>query len=872
MSAAQAAERLARYGPNQLHPGTRTPELVKFLRQFKNFFALLLTAGALLAFMAEALDPHRGNLAIGIALLAVVLLNALFTYLQEHRSEQIMESFRRMLPNRVTVIREGREQRIEAWRLVPGDVMVLSEGDAVPADGRLIEEHRLKIDLSSVTGESEPQLRTLECTHPDILESRNMAFSGTLVQSGDGKALVFATGMATRIGHIVGLTRSVEEAETPLRRELKHFIRIISAIAIVLGVVFFVAGELMGRGELASLIFAIGIIVANVPEGLLPTVTLALSMATRRMAARKALVRNLESVETLGSTSVICTDKTGTLTQNRMSVSTVVVDGRAFAALDPQLRRQPGLETAWETMVLCNNAALSEDGYIGDPTEGALLAYAERLRPTKALHDMTRTLELPFDSATRRMITVCRSPEGRCRAYAKGAPEVILAMCMEMELNGRRVPLSAARRRRAEEAYRHLAGRGERIITLAYRDGGLDEAGAPGGFVFLGLVGLLDPPRPEVPEAIARCRSAGVRVIMITGDYGLTAEAIARQVGLIGERGRVVRGEQLAGLGDEALGQLLEEPELVFARTSPEHKLRIVRALQARGEVVTVTGDGVNDAPALKHADMGVSMGRSGTEVAREASHMVLLDDNFATIVAAIEEGRTIYANIRKFIAYILTSNVPEILPFIALVLLDVPLALTVVLILCIDLGTDILPALGLGAERPERDVMRHPPRPRGEHLLTPGLLLRSYGILGPLQAAGGFFAFFTVLFDGGWQWGQSLGSGEPLYRTAVTAFFAAVIFCQVANALATRTQHESLFRVGLLSNRLVLLGIAVELALLGAIAYLPPCNAFFGTAPLAAWQLALGLPFAVGIVAVEELRKLLLRRGGPRAARWLAW
>ena len=868
----EVRSRLSQIGVNELRVRKDTPEIIKFLREFRNFFAILLIAGGLLALLADYLDPGQGNFYIACALFGVVVLNATFTYLQEHQSEKIMESFQRMLPAMVVVLRDAQLAQVEAKTLVPGDVITLSEGDRVPADCRLLEANSLTVDLSSLTGESEPQELYPAKSDEILLQSRNMLFSGSLIQSGDAKAVVCRTGMNTEIGNIVELTKSTAEVETPIRKELKHFIKIISAIAIFLGISFFLVSVAIGRGELASLIFAIGIIVANVPEGLLPTVTLALTMASKRMARKNALIKNLESVETLGSTTVICSDKTGTLTQNRLSVSSLVLGGDPFTASDPALLDHARFDETCRIMKLCNNAHLTEDGYAGDATEGALLLYASRAKPDVGLQSVTRVAEEPFNSTVKRMITLCEhTVGGDYEAYLKGAPEVVLEMCDRVYLNGETLPLTKVRHNHMIDEYRTLAARGERGLALAFRP--VSDAQIPSdGYIFVAIVGMLDPPRPEVPDAIERCHNAGIRVAMLTGDYGLTAETIGRQIGLIQKHGTVVQGDELAEMDEHQLDHVLEERELIFARISPAQKLRIVRAFQARGEIVTVTGDGVNDAPALKNADMGVAMGLRGTDVAKEASNMVLMDDNFATIVAAVEEGRTIFDNIKKFIAYILTSNVPQILPFIAYVLLDIPLPLTVVLILAIDLGTDILPALGLGAEKPETDVMHKPPRKRSERLLTGNLLAMSYCIIGVIQAAAGFFSYFVILYAGGWQWGDQLPSSDPLYRTAITGFFASIIICQVADVLICRTRRQSILSAGIFSNRLVWLGIAAELALLGLIAYVPAFNIFFGTAPLEGWQLLLSVPFALLILFGDEVRRVFVRRENPFVLRWLTW
>jgi len=868
-----AARRLAQYGNNELHVRKETPEIVKFLRQLTNFFALLLIAGSALAFFADYLQPGQGNFHIGVALLAVVLLNAVFTYAQQHEADRIMESFRNMLPPMISVLRDGEVSRIEARLLVPGDVILLEEGDRIPADGRLIEINQLKVDHSSLTGESEPQLRKLACTHDSLLESRNMVFSGTLVQSGNGRALVYGTGMSTQIGKIVQLTKETVAVDTPIRIELRYFIRVISTIAIALGVLFFMLSVVLGKPFIGSLIFAIGIIVANVPEGLLPTVTLALTMASKRMARKNALIRNLEAVETLGSTTVICTDKTGTITQNRMKVTTLVLGEHEWSAYQEGLAQAEGFDEAWAAIVLCNNARLNQHGYLGDPTEGALLVFAQQMKPLNGFAArFPRIHESPFESATRRMITTHGNGQGKPNlAYMKGAPEIVFGKCTRMLRRGEIVEFDAAARQQALELYEVLAARGERVLALAFKTTEAPQADEH-EFIYIGLLGMLDPPRDEIPDAVDKCRSAGIRVFMITGDYHTTAESISRQVGLYTGDGRVITGDKLAEMSEAELSRLLDDRELVFARTTPMQKLQIVRALQKKGEIVTVTGDGVNDAPALKNADMGVAMGVSGTDVAKEAADMVLMDDNFATIVSAIEEGRTIFANIKKFIAYILTSNVPEILPFIAFVALGAPLALTVVLILSIDLGTDLLPALGLGRERSESDVMKLPPRKRDERLLTWTLLGMSYGIIGMLQAAAGFFAFFVVLHQGGWTWGSELPESGLLYRTAVTSFFAAVVICQVADVLICRTRRQSILSAGIFSNKLIWAGIAVELGLVAAISHVPFLQPFFGTAPIGWFEVSLGLPFAFAILLGDEFRRWQIRRGNRFVQRWLTW
>jgi sodium/potassium-transporting ATPase subunit alpha len=905
----EAAHRLKECGANILKEIGKENIIKKYLRQFKNLFSILLTVGAILSFVGEYLDPDKGNMYIGIALAGVVIINGTFTFIQEYQAEKTMESFRQLLPPHARVLRKGKVKDILASELVVGDIILLEEGDKIPADGRLIETNALKVDSSAITGESEPQLRSLECTHPNMLESRNMVFSGTLVQSGNGKAVVFGTGQDTQIGSLATLTQQTSDVETPIRKELNHFIKVISTIAIFLGVVFFMLAFLLQDIVLASLIFAIGIIVANVPEGLLPTVTLALSLASRRMASQNALIKQLESVETLGSTTVICTDKTGTLTQNKMTVNSLMIGVDRLVIQSPLSSKTANQKTEENTNKadtegiadleeefyisenplwiseklpsvfvrvagLCNNAKLREfpSGYSGDPTEGALLVFANSIKDIKRLqNEYQRLEEFPFDSITKRMEVICRTPEGKLEVYLKGAPEVVVKMCSSSLDSGEVRKLDETKQQELFDRHLNLAKKGERVLALAYRQ--IEELKEyTEDFVFLGFIGIVDPPRPEAREAIAKCHTAGIKVVMITGDHPVTAESIAKDVGLANAgKLEIITGDELATLSQIDLASRLKNPSIVFARTSPVQKLKIVKLFQAEGEIVTMTGDGVNDAPAIKNADMGVAMG-SGTDVAREAADMILLDDNFATIVNAIEEGRTVFDNIKKFIVYIITHTIPEVLPYIAFILFALPLPMPVQLILAIDLGTDMLPALALGEEKGEEDIMKRPPRYRDEKLLTPQVLLTAYGIKGPIEAIAGFFCYFAVLLEGGWSFGEQLASNNPLYMQSITAFFSAVIICQIANVFSSRTRFQSVFTIGLFSNRMVLVGIATELLILALIIWNPAANIIFNTHPLDLRYLLIAVPFAFLLLGVDELRKYLVRKNVRWVTRFLKW
>jgi sodium/potassium-transporting ATPase subunit alpha len=863
LTQAEAGRRLHEYGFNEIKEVRRTPLYLRFLSQFTHFLAVLLWLAAALCFLSEYLRPGEGMLSLGVAIAGVIVVNAVFTFIQEYRAERAVAALRKLLPFKVTVVREGVTGEIPAREVVPGDVVLLEEGDKVPADGRLLDANRLMVNNAPLTGESEPRSRSAEPAQGDYLESPNLVFAGTLVVSGRGAAVVLATGMATEFGKIAHLTSAVEPGLSPLQREIVRVTRIVAVIAVIMGTAFFTLGSFLGRGFWHNFLFAVGIIVANVPEGLLPTVTLALAMGSQRLAQKKALIKNLNSVETLGAVTVICSDKTGTLTQNRMEVK------RVWTLEAPQ----PGEEAAEEILRkiawFCNNAKYADGVYSGDPTEVALLKAA----PVGGGDLVGERLgEIPFDAERKRMTTVNRVG-GEVFVFTKGALETVLPLCTHIQKGSQRELLGPGERDRLEEAYHALMDEGLRVIAGAWRKAAPGEeprAGEKGedwegDLICAGLMGLEDPPRPEVKEAVVRCREAGIRIVMITGDAGRTAVAIAREIGLVGAHPTVVDGRALKDLSDPELGRVLAGPEVIFARMTPRHKMRIVSLLQEAGERVAVTGDGVNDAPALKKADIGVAMGLVGTDVAREAADMVLLDDNFATIVRAIEEGRGVFDNIRKFISYIFASNIPEIVPYLAFVVFQLPLPLTIMQILAVDLGTDMMPALALGAERPSPGVMRQPPRSPEERLLKPGILVRAYLFLGPIEALAGMAGYFFVLFSGGWVWGQALAPTDVLYLTATTACLAGIIVTQIGNVFACRSFTESVLSLGFFSNRLVLWGIATEILLALALVYHPWGQAIFGTAPLT-WQVwAFLLPFGAALLLLEELRKLLVRTFSPR-------
>jgi calcium-translocating P-type ATPase len=861
LSSSEAARRLGEFGPNRVERIRGDSLLRRGVRQFSHFFAIILAVAAALAFFAERSAPGSGMATLGWAIIGVIVLNGAFSFWQEYRADRAMAALDKLLPHTANVVRDGAVVVRDTTELVPGDVVVLEDGDRVSADARVVESFGIRIDDSALTGESVTTARDVKPSEVlDPLHCRNIILAGTAVVAGRGRALVYATGPATEFAKLAHLTQVAKAPLSPLQREIVRVSRILALLSLALGVVFFGVGVSAELSLWTSLLFAIGIIVANVPEGLLPQVTLTLAMASRRMATRKALVRHLASVEALGSSTVICTDKTGTLTENRMAVRTVFAAGRVQALDTIGAAREPAVQHLVACAASCHAVRTTPQGLAGDPMEIALVEFARRVHP--GLTQPPQLDEVPFDSDRRRLSTLHETQTGPV-LFTKGAPEVVLALASRIELDGGPVPLTPERRARVVEADEALAAEGLRMLAFAYRRVPENTAhdDLERDLVFAGIVGMHDPPRPEVPAAIARCRDAGVRVIMITGDHPLTARAIAKGIGLSSDA-HAVTGDELRRMPEAQLQLALDDPAILFARIDADQKMRIVRALKRKGEVVAVTGDGVNDAPALKAADVGIAMGVSGTDVAREAADIVLLDDNFASIVNAVEEGRAVFANIRKFLTYVLTSNVPELVPYLAFVLLAIPLPLTVLQILAVDLGTDILPALALGAEPPDPAVMREPPRGRRQRLIDAPLLLRSYVLLGAFEAAAAMAAYFFVLYDGGWHRGDVLPATSMLYREATTACLTAIVVMQVANVLLCRSERAS--ALGPLQNRLLVFAIAAELLLILAVDYTALGNAIFATAPLrpTAWLVA--VPFAAMMFVVEELRKARVRSRPP--------
>ena len=900
-----AQQRLAVFGPNLLKEAKGTPLIVKFLANFTHLMAIMLWVAGIGAFLAQM--PQ-----LGIAVWAVNVINGVFSFFQEYRAEKATEALKKILPQTCRVMRDGEEKRILAEELVPGDVIFLQEGDNIPADCRLISSADLRVNQSTLTGESHPVNRSaLPVSGEGLTETEipNLIFASTYVAAGSGKAIVYRTGMNTAFGHIAEMTQQMGEDLSPLQKEMEQITKIITFIALGFGVVFFIIAFTISSTPLVkSLILALGMIVAFVPEGLLPTVTLALAMGTQRMAKRNALIKKLSAVETLGSTNVICTDKTGTLTQNEMTVRSIWVpfsqDGQVTAGreisvsgigyepvgqfseegkrIDPKV--DPALSAVILTQAKCNTSRLippedKSDGskstwkVLGDPTEAALIVLAKKAGYSQEDFNYAQNIaELPFDSRRKRMsvIQMVRNEDGLQRmAYVKGGIREILDTCNTLRIGDQVVPLTQEWINTIMARNDDYARQGLRVLAAAMRTLPQDlqdyqVENIETGLTFLGMVAMMDPPRDDVIEAVQKCYHAGIRIIMITGDYGLTAESIARRIGIVsGENLRIITGAELENMTDEALVGAVKE-QVIFARVAPEHKLRVVSALQNQGNVVAVTGDGVNDAPALKKADIGVAMGLSGSDVAKEAADMILMDDNFSSIVNAIEEGRAVYENIKHFTTYIFTSNTPEAVPFIVNSFTGgrIPIALDVMHVLSIDLGTDIVPALALGAEPPEPGTMDRPPRKLSDHLISRQLLVRAYLVLGPVQALASMSAFYLYYWTNGYagQW-LNLPAEGPIYRSATAMALAAVVFTQIGNLFTMRSTTRSVFKMPLFSNPMIWIGILSEILVILAIVYVPFMQDFIGTGPFEAKYWLYHLIWIPSLPLVDSIWKAVQNR-----------
>merc|ERR1712168_1259667 len=880
---------------------------------------------------------------LGIVLTLVVTVTGIFSYYQESKSAAIMESFKNLVPQFAKVYRDGKKIDIEAKDLTLGDIVDIQFGDRIPADVRVIESKGFKVDNSSLTGESEPQLRTPEYTHENPLETRNLAFFSTNAVEGTMKGVVVNTGDNTVMGRIAGLASGLDSGDTPIAKEIAHFIHIITGVAVFLGVSFFIIAFILGYNWLDAVIFLIGIIVANVPEGLLATVTVCLTLTAKRMASKNCLVKSLEAVETLGSTSCICSDKTGTLTQNRMTVAHMWFDNKIVEADTSEDQSGSAFDknaAGWKTLervaCLCNRAefkggqnevSILKREVNGDASEAAILKCTE-LSKGNVMEYRARNkkvCEIPFNSTNKFQVSVHEQEDKSDSRYLlvmKGAPERILQRCTSIVIDGTERPMTQEWKDAFESAYMELGGLGERV--LGFCDFMLPEDKYPRGYPFdpdeenfpleglrfVGLMSMIDPPRAAVPDAVVKCRSAGIKVIMVTGDHPITAKAIARSVGIISDgqetvediaarkgipvsevnpreaRAAVVHGGEIKDMDDKHMDEILmNHTEIVFARTSPQQKLIIVEGCQRMGAIVAVTGDGVNDSPALKKADIGVAMGIAGSDVSKQAADMILLDDNFASIVTGVEEGRLIFDNLKKSIAYTLTSNIPEISPFLMFILLSIPLPLGTVTILCIDLGTDLVPAISLAYERAESDIMKRQPRcPIKDKLVNERLISLAYGQIGMIQAISGFFTYFVIMGENGFRPAYLIGlrgdwddrtmnavkdsygqewtyeQRKNLELTCHTAFFTSIVVVQWADVIISKTRRLSVFQQGM-KNHMLNFGLFFETALAALLQYTPGLNTGLRLRPMNASWWFIAIPFSLLIFCYDECRRYFLRR-----------
>jgi len=844
LSLEEAQQRLQQYGPNELTEKKKTSLFMMFLSQFRDFMIIVLIA-------ASIISGIIGELSDTIAIIVIVCLNAVIGFVQEYRAGKAMAALKKMAAPGATIMRDGMPANIAAVQIVPGDIAILEAGMVVPADMRLVEAFRLTVEEAALTGESasvEKHVKALRDEDLPLGDRKNMAYKGTLVSYGRGMGAVFATGMDTELGKIATMIQEEEETKTPLQKRLAAFGQKIALAVLAICIIVFGIGLLQGAPPLLMLLTAISLAVAAIPEALPAVVTIALALGARKMVQLNALIRKLPAVETLGSVTYICSDKTGTLTLNRMTVEEIFADGKEVPSKDFEPAKGKELFTA---LALSNDVRADASGNVlGDPTETALYDIArDKGYDKKGLEkDFVRAAEIPFDSERKCMTTIHRQPDGKYISFTKGAIDALIDKSTAI------LTSSGLKDVDAEEIYRingKMAARGLRVIGIAMRK--WDELPADVSpetvekeLTILGLVGMMDPPREEAKEAVRLCKAAGIKPVMITGDHPLTAKAIAERLGIIENDSKaIITGRELEKLSLEEFEERVEHIS-VYARVAPEQKLKIVKALQDRGHFVAMTGDGVNDAPALKRADIGIAMGITGTDVSKEASHMILLDDNFATIVKAVKEGRMIYDNIRKFIKYLLTTNSGELLTLFLAPLAGLPMPLLPIHILWINLLTDSLPALALSAEPAEKDIMERPPRNPKESIFSHGLGAHAIWV-GVLMAG-------IVIFVQAW----AIRTEHAHWQTMV---FTVLSLTQLGHVLAIRSEKESLFKTGVFTNKYLIGAVGLTFILQMATVYVPLLNPIFKTEPLTLPELILTLALSSIIFFAVEIEKLLKRR-----------
>lgn len=850
LSTEEAKKRLEQYGPNQLEEKKKRTVLQMFLSQFTDFLIIILLAAAAISIIVgEAVDA--------ILIMIIVVLNATLSTIQESKAEKSLQLLKKMAAPVARVLRDGVVQTVPSREIVPGDVIILEAGNYVPADGRLIESVNLSVSEAALTGESQPVEKSIEpIDEPNlpIGDRTNMVYSGTIVSRGRGKAVVTATGSGTEIGKIAKMLTELEEEQTPLQKNLEKLGKQIGLIVLVICAIVFAVGVVEGNPILEMFLTSVSLAVAAVPEGLPAVVTIVLALGMYNMVKRHAIIRRLQAVEALGSVNVICSDKTGTLTKNEMTVVKYYLHPNQWLQHELSSRISNTLKEALTAATLCNDAFIAfKDGAkvtSGDPTEIALAvaAWDFGLKKDELEKKMPRVYEIPFDSDRKMMTTVHRKDDS-FTSYTKGAPDIVVARCTKyMSNSGEIHKLTEKDKEEILQANQRMAQDGLRVLAVACKNVKEGEyENLEQDMIFLGLIGMIDPPRPEVKEALEKCRTAGIKVIMITGDHKATAQTIAREIGILDSEGKVLTGGELIEMDVDELAGVVEDVR-VYARVSPSDKLKIVEALKKKGKIVAMTGDGVNDAPALKRADIGVAMGITGTDVSKDASDMVLTDDNFASIVAAVEEGRKIFDNIRKVVYYLLSCNISEVATIFISILLRLPLPLIPVQILWMNLVTDGLPALALGVEPAEPDVMSRPPRDPKEGIMSREVLRK---IL-----IGGILLSVLTLFVYGW----ALMEHDEI-RLLRTMVFFTLCTGQLFHALNSKSLRHSLFKVGIKNNPRLIWACALSFVLLLAVIYTPGLQVVFGTATLSGHQLLVSVLAAVMIVPLFELVKWFDRR-----------
>ena len=846
LSSEEARRRLEEYGPNELKEGKKKTLLGRFLDQFKDFMIIVLMAAAVIA-------VAMGEVNSTIAIVVIVILNAIIGFVQEYRAEKAMEALKMMAAPFATVLRDGHHITLPASELVPGDIVLLEAGRIVPADLRLLESVQLKVEEAALTGESVPVEKLTAQLHEEMLplgDRRNMAYKGTVVSYGRGKGVVVGTGMETELGRIATMLQTEEEVKTPLQKRLARFGQRLAVAVIALCAIIFAVGIMRGEPPILMLLTAISLAVAAIPEALPAVVTISLALGARKMVGQNALIRKLPAVETLGSVTYICTDKTGTLTLNKMTVEEIYVDGTLTSALSLMETADSPIHCLMMAMALSNDAARDANGnLIGDPTETALLVAAENAGFDKKGWEEShpRVAEIPFDSDRKMMTTFHKDPSGGYTSFTKGGVEVILDRSTGI------LTSSGVREINRDELLREserMAADGLRVLAIGMRKWDLIPAEitsetVENGLAILGFVGIMDPPREEAKESVSLCKSAGIKTVMITGDHPITARTIAKRIGIIDDDGEVITGTHLERLPMYEFERKVEEIR-VYARVAPEQKLKIVKALQDKGQFVAMTGDGVNDAPALKRADIGVAMGITGTDVSKEAAHMILLDDNFATIVKAVKEGRRIFDNIRSFIKYTMTSNSGEIWSIFLAPFLGLPIPLLPIHILWINLVTDGLPGLALAAEDADKGIMKRPPRHPQESIFAHGLGISIVWV--------GLLMGGVTLFTQAW----AITTGHSHWQTMA---FTVLCLSQMGNVLAIRSEKESLFSLGIFSNRPLIGAVILTFALQMATIYVPFLQPIFKTEALTFGELTFALAMSSVVFIAVEIEKYFKRR-----------